>query len=67
MRTKYKSNIIMEDSNMRKKRLTKNIGILVSNETFDQLVEVTDRQEITVSEFIRQLIEERFSSEGKEK
>ena len=52
---------------MRKRRLTKNIGILVSNETFDQLVEVTDRQEITVSEFIRQLIEDRFSSEGREK
>ena len=32
---------------MRKKRFKKNIGILVSNETSDQLIEVTDRLEIT--------------------
>jgi len=52
---------------MRKKRFTKNVGILVSNETFFQLVEVTDKQEITISKFIRQLIEERLSSEGRER
>ena len=52
---------------MRKKRFTKNVGILVSNETFDQLVEVTDIMEITMSKFIRQLIEERFNAEGREK
>ena len=52
---------------MRKKRFTKNIGILISNETFDQLVKVTDKEEITVSEFIRQLIEDRLDPERKEK
>lgn len=52
---------------MRKKRFTKNVGILVSNETFDQLVEVTDRQEITLSKYIRQLIEERLNHERREK
>ena len=57
----------MEDSNMRKKRFTKNIGILVSNETFDRLVEVTDREEITMSKFIRLLIEDRLNAEGREK
>ena len=51
---------------MRKKRFTKNIGILVSNETFDQLVEVTDKQEITISKFIRQLIEEKLNTTGRE-
>lgn len=51
---------------MQKKRFTKNIGILVSNETFDQLVEVTDEQEITVSKFIRQLIEEKLNEPGRE-
>jgi macrodomain Ter protein organizer (MatP/YcbG family) len=52
---------------MQKKRYTKNIGILLSNETYYQLVEVTDREEITISKFIRQLIEERLNSEGREK
>jgi len=51
---------------MRKKRFTKNVGILVSNETFDQLVEVTDKDEITLSEYIRQLIEERLNEAGRE-
>ena len=51
---------------MRKKRLTKNVGILVSNETFNQMVEVTDKDEITLSEYIRQLIEERLNAEGRE-
>ena len=52
---------------MQKKRYTKNIGILVSNGTYDQLVEVTDEQEITISKFIRQLIEEKLNTTGKEK
>ena len=51
---------------MQKKRYTKNIGILVSNETSDQLIEVTDEQEITISKFIRQLIEEKLSATGRE-
>ena len=52
---------------MRKKRFTKNIGILISNETFDQLVEVTDKEEVTISKFIRQLIEKRLNAEGRKK
>ena len=51
---------------MQKKRYTKNIGILVCNETFNQLVEVTDKEEITLSEFIRQLIEEKLNATGRE-
>ena len=51
---------------MQKKRYTKNIGILVSNETFDQLVEVTDEQEITISKFIRQLIGQYLNEQGGE-
>ena len=52
---------------MRKKRYTKNIGILVSNVTLDQLIEVTDRLEITISKFIRHLIEEKLNETGREK
>lgn len=52
---------------MQKKRYTKNIGILVSTETFHQLIDVTDELEITVSKFIRQLIEEKLNEPGREK
>ena len=51
---------------MQKKRYTKNIGILVSNETFEQLAEATDEQEITISKFIRQLIEQHLNEQGRE-
>ena len=51
---------------MQKKRYTKNIGILVSNETFEQLIDVTDEQEITISKFIRQLIEKHLNEKGRE-
>jgi predicted DNA-binding protein len=51
---------------MQKKRYTKNIGILVSNEMFDQLVAVTDEQEITISKFIRQIIEQHLNEQGRE-
>ena len=64
--TKYKFNVEREIIKMRKKRYTKNVGILVSNETFDQLVKVTDIMEITMSKFIRQLIEQRLNAEGRE-
>ena len=51
---------------MRKKRFTKNVGILLNDLTFNKLVEVTDEQEITISKFIRQLIEEKLSATGRE-
>jgi predicted CopG family antitoxin len=52
---------------MRKKRFTKTIGILISEEAFDKLVEVTDKEEITISTFIRRLIDERLNLAGGEK
>jgi predicted CopG family antitoxin len=50
---------------MRKKRFTKNVGILMSNETYGQLVEVTDKEEMTVSEFIRGLVEKELMENKK--
>jgi hypothetical protein len=48
---------------MRKKRFTKNVGILISDEVFDHLVAVTDMKEITLSKYIRKLIEDRLNAE----
>jgi predicted CopG family antitoxin len=42
---------------MRKKHFTKNVGVLLSDETYAQLIEATDKAEVTFSNFIRELIE----------
>jgi predicted CopG family antitoxin len=45
---------------MRKKIYTRNVGVLLSEETYQALISITDQLEISVSEFIRELIEERI-------
>ena len=45
---------------MRKKHYTKNVGVLLSDETYALLIEATDRAEVTFSNFIRELIEDKF-------
>ena len=42
---------------MRKKKLTKHVGVLFTDETYDLLVKVTDKKEVSLSEFIREIIE----------
>ena len=45
---------------MRKKHYTKNVGVLLSDETYAQLIEATDKAEVTFSNFIRELIEDKL-------
>ena len=45
---------------MRKRVLTKQVGVVLSEETYKQLIETTNRLEIPVSQFIRELIEEKI-------
>jgi hypothetical protein len=45
---------------MRKRHLTKQVGVIVSEETYQQLINTTDRLEISVSRFIRETIEEKI-------
>ena len=47
---------------MRKRLLTKQVGVVLSEETYQQLIKSTDRLEIPVSQFIRELIEEKMQS-----
>lgn len=42
---------------MRKKHFTRQVGLILSEETYNQLVEQTDREEMTVSEWVREAIE----------
>ncbi len=45
---------------MRKKHFTKNVGVLLSDETYALLIEATDKAEVTFSNFIRELIEDKL-------
>jgi predicted CopG family antitoxin len=45
---------------MRKKHYTKNVGVLLSDKTYAQLIEATDNAEKTFSNFIRELIEDKL-------
>lgn len=51
---------------MRKKRFSKNIGVMLNEPLYRMLVQVTDDKEVTVSEFVRQLIEEKLNQGGGE-
>jgi len=44
---------------MRKRFYTRNVGVLLSEETYQALISITDQLEISVSEFIRNLVEEK--------
>ncbi len=45
---------------MRKKHYTKNVGVLLSDETYALLIEATDKAEETFSNFIREIIEDKL-------
>jgi hypothetical protein len=46
---------------MRKKSLTRQIGVLFSGESCAKLIRLTDAQETTMSEFIRQIVETKLN------
>jgi len=51
---------------MRKKILTRQIGVLFSEVTYAELIRITDEIEISVSEFIRRIVEEKINQSKKE-
>jgi len=50
----------MEDYQMRKVNFTKHIGFVVSEKTYRKLVQITDEKEIPLSQFIRDVLEEKL-------
>ena len=42
---------------MRKKIYTRNVGVMLSDENYQRLVEITDNLEVTVSAYIRDLLQ----------
>ena len=45
---------------MRKRLYTRNVGVLLSEEIYQQLIDITDTLEVTISGYIRDLVEKHF-------
>ena len=68
-RTKYKhdSNSIQRRlSKMRKKNYSRNVGVMFDEETYKQLVSITDEKEVTISEFIRGVVVKKINKNIKD-
>ena len=52
---------------MRKRRLTRQIGVMISEETYQTLISITDQLEISISEFIRKMVEEKVKHSNVDK
>ena len=42
---------------MRKRLYTRNVGVLLSEDIYQLLINITDKLEVTISEYIRDLVE----------
>ena len=42
---------------MRKRNFTKQVGLIISEETYSQIIHETDKKELTISEWIREAIQ----------
>ena len=51
---------------MRKKIFTRQVGVVLSENTYKNLIRITDEIEISVSEFIRSIVEEKIYKKKKE-
>jgi hypothetical protein len=61
-----KNHIIGGLEKMRKKKYHKNVTVLLTDETYHLLVEVTDELEKTLSEYLREMIEDKLCKINKE-
>ena len=50
---------------MRKKKYSRNVGVMFDEETYQQLVSITDQKEMTVSEFIRGVVQDNLNEKSK--
>ena len=51
---------------MRKKKYTNYVGVLFDDETYSKLVQITDEAEVSLSEFVRTVIETKLKNENEE-
>ena len=51
---------------MRKKKLMKHVGVLFTDEIYNKIVEKTDAKEIPLSQYIREIVEEKINRSEEE-
>ena len=52
---------------MRKKNFTRPVGVLLTEESYQKLIRITDKVELPISEFVRDIIEaelDQFKEKG---
>ena len=50
---------------MRKKRYSRNVGVMFDEEAYQKMVSITDAEEKTVSEFIRGIVQDNLNDKSK--
>lgn len=48
---------------MRKVNYTRHIGLLITEEMFQQISKITDKREIPISQYVRELLKDRLSKD----
>jgi hypothetical protein len=48
---------------MRKRLYKRNVGVMLTEDSYFQLIEITNKLEVTVSEYIRDLVVEKIQKE----
>jgi hypothetical protein len=51
---------------MRKRIYTRNVGILLTEDRYQQLIDITDKLEVTLSGYLRWLVEKELRENQKE-
>jgi hypothetical protein len=51
---------------MRKKKYTNYVGVLFDDKTYSRLVRITDKAEVSLSEFVRTVVETKLKNENQE-
>ena len=47
---------------MKKKILTRQVGVLFSDKIYKRLIQLTNAEEVSLSEFIREIVEDRLTN-----
>ena len=50
---------------MRKRHFTKQVGLILSDEEYNALIEQTNKEEVSISQWIREAIQEKLSLKRK--
>ena len=45
---------------MRKRNYTRQVGLILPEQTYDQLIEQTNKEEVTISEWIREAVQQKL-------